>query len=261
MRERQAVRMAAMSVAAIAALALLSGAATGAALPRQFGSITFTASGPGKATGFVLDLHFRNPENPKVKPHTVTTMVVRTPVAGLIDTTVPPQCHASDAQLMLEGPAGCPAASKVGSGLAISDTGGGGPFPRYSEATISNFNNRNEIIGVGQVKSIPLLKPVDHTKIHGRTSTTHFPIFPGVPPPDPYTPFKSLHVVFPRYMHHGRPYMRTPPRCPAVGHWTITAEFTYADGVKQSLVSHSPCHSVHAPRRKNDRRDVPRISN
>jgi hypothetical protein len=185
----QSVRRAAISVAALAAgaIALLGGPATGALPPRQFGSISFTANAPGNPTGFLVNLHFRNPENLALKPHTVTTMAVRAPRAGLTDTAVPPQCHASDAQLMLQGPSACPKASKVGGGVAVSDTGGGGPFPRYREATISNFNNEDEVIGVGQVKSIPLLRPVDRTKIHGRTSTTHFPIFPGVPPPDPYT--------------------------------------------------------------------------
>lgn len=244
MRASHRVRMTATSVAVIGAVVLLGGPAAAAGPPRQFGRITFTATLPDKPTGLVLDLHFRNPEDPKLKPHTATTMIVRAPAAGLIDTSVPTQCHASDAQLMLEGPAGCPAASKVGSGLAVSDTGGGGPFPRYSEATISNFNNRNEVIGVAEVKSIPLLKPVDRTKIQGRKSTTHYPLFPGLPPPDPYTPFKSLHVVFARYVRHGRPYMRTPRACPTAGYWTFTAEVTYADGVKQSLVSRSRCRRV-----------------
>jgi hypothetical protein len=218
-----------------------------AALPRQFGSFTNTATAPGAATGLVVDLKFRNPENPSQKPYTAKTMVVHAAAGGVIDTTVPPQCHASDAQLMLQGPSACPPDTKIGSGFSISDTGGGGPLPRDSRATITNFNNQDEVIGVGVVDSLPALKPVDRTKIHGRDSTTNFPLFPGAPPPDPYTPFKQLHVVFPRYVRNGRAYMRTPPSCASVGYWTIVAEFTYVDGVKQSLESHSPCHASGRP--------------
>ena len=59
--------------------------------------------------------------------------------------------------------------------------------------------------------------------------------------PDPYTPIKSLHITFAPYVRDGKAYMTTPPTCPAEGYWTITADFTYADGVTESLVSHSPC--------------------
>ncbi len=234
----------AASVAAITAVAIACAPPAGAAVPRQVGSIRITSPVPGAPTGFVVDLRFQNPENPSLKPHTVKTMVVHSPAAGLFDTTVPPQCHASDAQLMLQGPAGCPANTKIGSGFSVSDTGGGGPFPRESEATITNFNNQDEVIGVAEVKDIPALKPVDRTKIHGRDSTTNFPLFPGAPPPDSYTPLKRLHIVFPRYVRNRRAYIRTPPSCPTVGYWTFTADFTYVDGVKQSLESHSPCHSA-----------------
>jgi len=241
MGRRCVARTTATTVAALALAASCGSWAADAAVPRQVGSIHYTTTAPGAPTGTVVDWRFQNPENPKLKPHTAIRMVVHSPVGGLIDTTAPPQCHASDAQLMVQGPPACPKATQVGSGLAVSDTGGGGPFPRYSEATITNFNNQDEVIGVGEVKAIPLLKPVDRTKINGRTETTDFPLFPGAPPPDPYTPFKSLHVVFPKYVRNGRPYMRTPRRCPAVRYWTMTTEFTYADGVKQVVVSRSPC--------------------
>lgn len=189
----------------------------------------------------MLDLEFRNPEDPSLKPHAVARMVVHRPQGGVIDTTVPPQCRASDAQLMLEGAAACPAGSKIGSALSVSDTGGGGPFPRYSETAISDFNGHNEIIGVGVNNDIPALRFVDRTKIDGNTTTTNFPLIPGAPPPDPYTPLKSLHLVIPAYVRGGRAYMRTPPRCPAAGYWTTTLEFTYRDGVTESVESRSPC--------------------
>lgn len=239
------VALAVVSLGAVAAAAPAHGA-----VPRQAGGFKYTTPVPGAPTGKVLDLGFTNPENPGGKPHTVRTMVVHGPAGGTIDTSVPPRCHASDAQLRAQGPSACPPESKIGSGFSLSDTGDGGPFPRYSEATLTNFNAKDEVIGVGVLKSALLLRFADRTKIRGNTTTTNFPQFPGRPPPDPYTPLKRLLVTFPPYVRGGRTYMRTPPSCPAVGYWTTTLEFTYVDGVKQRLISRSPCQAREAAARR-----------
>src|SRR3954447_5840972 len=229
------------ALTATLALAVLWPAAAGAAGPRQVASLAYTSQVPGTPTGFVGDMWFQNPENPTLKPHTLKRMVVKSPSGAVIDTTVPPQCHASDAQLMIQGPAACPRDTQVGWGLSVTDTGGGVPLPRNSEAAITSFNNQNEVVGVGVPKQLPALKLIVRTKIQGNTSTTDFPLFPGLPPPDPYSPFKRLYMVMSRYARNGRAYVRTPPTCPRVGYWRITAEFTYVDGVEQAVASSSPC--------------------
>jgi hypothetical protein len=230
-----------LAAALVAAAACGGASQASAAPPRQLGSFTYTSTAPGTPTGTVADFEFQNPENPSEKPHAVASMAIRTPDGGVVDTTALPQCHASDAQLYVEGPAGCPSDSKVGSGTAVTDSGPSGPFPRYSTATISDFNGSGEVIGVGVDDSVPLIRSVDHTKLAGSTSSTMFPVFPGAPPPDPYMPIKSLRIQFPPYVRDGRAYNRTPPTCPQSGYWTITATFTYHDGVTQSIGSHSPC--------------------
>src|SRR4051794_34281967 len=237
-RSRVVGVVAVAAAVAASAFSAMPAAATG---PRQVASLTYTSQVPGTPTGFVGDMRFQNPENPVLKPHTLKAMVVRSPAGAVIDTTVPPQCHASDAQLMIQGPAACPRDTQIGWGLSASDNGGGGPLPRYSEAAITSFNNQNEVVGVGVPKQLPALKLIVRTKIQSSTSTTDFPLFPGLPPPDPYSPFKRLYMVMSRYARNGRAYVRTPPTCPRVGHWRITAEFTYVDGVKQAVVSSSPC--------------------
>jgi hypothetical protein len=232
----------AAAVAAAAMLALIGGATATAAGVRQSGDELFTSTKPGSATGNTFHFAFTNPETPAQKPHTVTRIAVHYPAGTVFDSGAAPQCTATDAQLQVQGPSACPANSKVGSGLAVSDTGSsGGPFPRYTESTISQFNGHNEVIGVGVNKSIPAIKTVTHTKFNGTTASTDFPTFPGTPPPDPYTPLKSIKVDFPRRAHDGRATVRTPPSCPSVRYWTIVTDFTYADGLTQHVVSHSPC--------------------
>jgi hypothetical protein len=208
----------------------------------------FTTTKPGAATGIRFHINFRNPENPAQKPHTVNRLVVRYPAGTLYDFSVVPQCHASDAQLQVQGSSACPAASKIGAGLAVSDTGSSGPFPpRYTESTISQFNGDNELIGVGENKDIPAIKTVTHTKFSGTTASTDFPTFPGLPPPDQYTPVKSLNVDFAKKVVNGRATTRTPPTCPAVGYWKIVSEFTYVDDVTQKIVTRSPCKAAPKP--------------
>jgi len=54
-------------------------------------------------------------------------------------------------------------------------------------------------------------------------------------------PRRNEVIYFPPYERHARPYTRTPPTCPASGYWTFTVDFTYRDGVTESIESHSPC--------------------
>jgi hypothetical protein len=71
-------------------------------------------------------------------------------------------------------------------------------------------------------------------------SSTNTP-FPGEPPPEPFTAFKSLRLSGPAIVRGGQAYALTPPTCPPSGHWTIAMTFGYFDGVTQTVVSHSPC--------------------
>jgi hypothetical protein len=229
--------------AAVLAASALCATAADAAAPRQAGSMTYTSTVPGSPTGLELKLDFRNPDDPGAKPHAVRRMVVHGPPGGVIDTTVPPQCHASDAELMAQGASACPPETRIGTAVVVSDLGGVGFPPRYSTTHVSDFNNQGEIIGFGQSDDLPVFRTVDHTKIEGDTSTTELPLVPGAPPPEPFAAFKSFHFKFPPYVRGNRTYNRTPPTCPAAGYWTMKIDLTYIDGVTESVVSRSPCQS------------------
>jgi hypothetical protein len=235
---------------AIAILAVAGAAGPGAGAtrkpPRQSGKIVFTTSKRGAATGASFHVKFRNPENPSQKPHTVSRIVVHSPKGTTFDSKAAPQCDASDAELQAEGPDACPPESKVGGGLAVSDTGSSGPFPpRYTTSRITQFNGHGELLGVGVNEDIPAIKTVTHTKFKGTTASTDFPTFPGMGPPDDYTPLKSLTVDFPPRKSGSHALTRTPPHCPRSHRWTIVTEFTYVDELTQRLVSHSPCRPKH----------------
>ena len=222
-------------VAAIAAFTLAAGPAHAA---RQSGTFGFTSTAPGSPTGNELHVTFQNPDDPGLRPYAAARMVVHIPPGTVMDTTVPPQCHATDPEIYALGAAACPADTKIGSGEAIAATDNNGG---ESHTILTHFNNQDEVVGIGENVEIPVLRTIDRTRIDGNTSTSNFPLFPGPPPPEPYTPVKKLDIAFPPYVRGTRAYTRTPPTCPASGYWTFVVDFTYRDGVTESIESHSPC--------------------
>lgn len=250
MRRRHAGFAAALLPAALAMAP--AGESSAAVTPRQVGSITFTSIRPGTVTGLRVSVEFQNPAGADEKPYSVASMVIQGPTRSVINTSVPPQCNVSDAQLLIQGPSACPPGSKVGGGTAVSDTGGGGgPLPRYQHLTVTDFNTRNGLIGFDQDNDPPGIRSVDHTTFNGKASTTVFPTYPGSPPPDDYTAVKSLQEYFPPYARNGHGYRLTPPTCPRVGYWTFTAHFKYRDGITQSIVSRSPCRRARTRRKRH----------
>ncbi len=238
-----------------AGAALAASGEASAATPRQVGSLRFTTTAPRTSTGFSISVRFQNPTNATEKPYAATTMVIHGPRGSVIDTSVPPQCDVLDAELLIEGPSSCPADSQIGGGTAVSDTGSNsGPFPRYQHVTVTDFNTQGGEIGFDRDNDPPGIRSVDHTTFQGTTSTSHFPMSPGSPPPDDYTALKTLRLYFPPYSRDGRAYHLTPPSCPSGGYWTFTADFTYSDGVTQSIESHSPCKRAPSPAKHRHRR-------
>jgi hypothetical protein len=229
------------AAAAVMAAGLCAPAAT-AGGARQSGTFTWTATRPGAPTGYTLAVDFFDPGDPAAKPHTLKTLVVRFPDGARVDTTALPQCTASDAELQLEGPDACPADTRVGGGTIVTDTGStSSAIPRYAVNDVTQFNNQDEVIGVAVSRTDPPVTAVSRSRLHGETSTTAIPIFPGSPPPEPFTAFRKMRLSVPVIVRDGRAYGRTPPTCPRGRAWTILMTFVYYDGVSQTIASRSPC--------------------
>lgn len=233
-------------LAAVVAAVLWIAPAALAAGERQTGSLVFTTSEPGAPTGSTLSMDWVNPDDPSAKPYAVSRFVVTYAPGTAIDTTAVPQCKATDAELELEGAAACPADSRLGGGTIVSDSGGSaGPFPRYIDNAVDQFNNQDEVVGVGQATNAPVIpgvtRTVTRTQISGTTYSTDFPAFPTGQPPDGYSALKSLRLAGQPYVLHGRAEMRTPRTCPPEGYWVNTVTLTYHDGVTQTVTSQSPC--------------------
>jgi hypothetical protein len=213
---------------------------------RQTASFTFTTRRPGAPTGTVFSVDWRNPDDPEGKPYSVARLVVIFPAGAVIDTSVPEQCKASDAELLAQGAAACPSGSRIGGGTIVSDTGSSGDFPpRFVHSDVDNFNGDQEVIGVADATDSPVIPGVTRTvtrsPIDGNTVTTDFPAFPGNPPPDKYSALRSLRLSGDPIVRGRHAYLRTPPWCPRSRRWTTRLRFTYRDGVTQRVKAHSPC--------------------
>ena len=214
-------------------------------LPQSY--VRYSTDQPGAPAGTDLHIWFVNPTDPNAKPYAVQNMIVHAPAGGVVYTTALPQCKASDAEIYLEGWDACPADTFLGGGFAFSDAGQNSPpGSRYSRTTIKNFNNQDEVIGIGINDNISAIKTIDRSKIDHQagTLTSTFPLFPGPPEPptnEPYIPISELSITFPPHSSGDKTYNRTPSTCPPSRHWTFVIDFVYRDGTVDTISSDSPC--------------------
>jgi hypothetical protein len=235
-------------VVAAATLLALPGVAAGQseASPYQTAALPFTTTAPGTLTGLTLSIDYGNPNDPSGKPHSVQKLVLRLHPGARIDTSVPEQCKASDAQFAQQGASACPPGSKVGTGETEFDSGS--PVePRIFKTRVTLFNNEDELILFFETTNTPgpPLRVAARARIEDNTITTEVPPLPGFPPPDPFLAVKTVReTIGPVTRGAGasrRSYITTPASCPASGQWTNTLTFTYRDGVTQTVPTNSPC--------------------
>lgn len=215
---------------------------------RQSYDAELTSERPGATTGLRQEIHYVNPDDRGAKPHAVEEIILRLPPGARIDTSVPAQCNASDAEFQLEGAAACPPPTKVGVGSLSVDFGAGaGPVPRVVENDGTFFNNEDELILFTESTNTPgePIRTANRFEVGRRTFVSSVPPLPGTPPPDPFAAIKD---VFNRLEKVTRgpgktreAYITTPATCPPRGQWMVTAIFTYRDGVVQTERSATPC--------------------
>jgi hypothetical protein len=210
-----------------------------AAPARQTFSAQFSEARTASPTGFSEEIHYRDPENADGKPYAVAEVRAALPEGSRIDTSAIPICPATDQELLLQGPAACPAGSRVGGGFLTLDSGA-----LDIEATLVLLNNHDELILFVETTNTPPapVRFVTRSRIEGITFVTTTPPLPSVPPPDPYLAVKDVMLsIEPAVGDDGRAYITTPDSCPSSGQWTVNASFTYRDGVTETVASAFGC--------------------
>jgi hypothetical protein len=226
-----------------ALVASLAWAATAQAQSYQDFSATFTTRATSANSGYRLAIDYVNPGDPQGKPYSVSKVVQTLHAGTRIDTSVPPRCEASDAEVIARGAGACPAETKIGSGDLEVDLGAGaGPLPRIVENDVTYFNADGALILMTESTNTPtIVRTASRVRVGERTFTSMVPPIPAAPPPDPFLAIRRTHASLDAVTAGGRSFITTPPTCPGSGAWTNTAEFTYRNGTTQTATSTSPC--------------------
>jgi hypothetical protein len=207
---------------------------------RQAAEYTLTEQRPSRGTSehFVFD--YVNPDDPNAKPPAVRRVVTILPRGARYDTSVPDVCTASDAELMAQGGAACPAGSAIGGGVITVDTGAPGDA-RIVTADVEFFNNVDQFIYVNTVRGTDA-RTVIRAEVDRDRTITNADMLPGTPPDGGAIDTVDIHVD--NVSYGSRNYITTPPVCRgrrSDPHWTARVQFTYADGVSQTVPSHTAC--------------------
>ena len=237
--------MRARALVAIAAIVqlLLASAAVAQPVSMRHGSVDnrFTTKRPATASGFHYHGVYHAAGNPKGDPPYMRKMTFYTLPGQRYDTKAAPRCTASDVELALRGPAACPAGSRLGGGTVIGKFMNA--FPNELQADFFNAPGEQIILARS-----PFVASVSRGKIAKDQSVTYaaptcYPVIGSGPCPVDNALQIESDMRVPRYVKGSRAYMRTPPKCPASGHWTSPVRFWWADGSTDLVRTKQPCTS------------------
>jgi len=229
-------------VALVSALVTGLGAAPASAesTPATDFSLSFSADLPRTQTDAALHILYKDPEdpdNPNAKPPALTSVTIAAPPGTVFDGAAVPACAASDAELMLEGPAACPTASGVGGGFGSVVADPGPPDPIIADVTLFNYGD-----GILELLTFPgNVNTVDRASFEGKnTLVLHPRVVPG------FTEHEFSFTYLGAGSSAGEAFITTPPDCPPSGVWTSQLTYTVTTGDTYSAQSTTPCSSAAA---------------
>ena len=232
-------------------LVVAAGAAvTLAAAPAQASDragleVGFTTHAPATPSGARIVIDYRNPSDPEGKPPPLTAAEIDLPAGTRIDNDAVPKCRATDAEIRALGRRACPAATLVGTGRLVAITGFGPPADPFDGEVVA-FNGDREIVEVVLVRGSDQAAGFDRIAVDGSRLTPHPPATPGGPP-DGRTAIKRIELDLATPAGAARPYVTTPPACPADGLWRSSARFAFGDGGTTAVAATAPCRAAAAP--------------
>jgi hypothetical protein len=201
----------------LAALTIVIAAGTAAAAtiglgrPTSF-SATFSTHREASASGLVLRTTGTPPGAGITLPPAVRQSVFF-PAGTHLRLGALPQCHATGAAIASQGAEGaCPASTRVGSGGADGVLNG---HPTHFDIGI--YAVRGALVFAAEQHGEPLKQAFRGVARGARLELT-VPTLNGMIAP---TGFTARIAAGPR----ATPWLRTPARCPASGHWTIIGHF------------------------------------
>lgn len=241
-RTLAAVVVAAWYVGYVASPAARAEPASGA---HETVDITTSTAQPGASAGFSYSAVYHGDAD-GADPPALRRLVIALPRGTRTDTSVLPQCTASDETIRMMGDAACPPGSRIGSGQATAKVIALGT--QTFETTV--FNGPDQQIEIIESGNGVGADGVARTYIHGTTLDGPVPtcLTGGSPPSG--CPFDQIALLEnhlttrPVTVGQGaarRNYGTTPPTCPSSGKWRTPVTLHYADGTTETVVTTQPC--------------------
>jgi hypothetical protein len=216
--------------------------------PREDINQSFTTARPHSPTGMNWVGTYHAAGNKRGNPPYLRKMIFYLPKGMRYDTSVPARCTAPDVVLQVQGPAACPAGSRIGTGttqgIFYVPIGNSIVFDRFKH-TIYVMNNANE--------QIILVKAEGYAVVRGKVRPDGSQVF-ETPTcfPEPPTGCLDDYVLqtrsatkLARYTKsvngRTRSYATTPPTCPRSGRWRTVVKFWWKGGAVDSVVTKQPC--------------------
>lgn len=242
------MKSAVAEIAALAAMTLSPTTMAQARPPVDF-SLKLSSGVPASAAGAGLRIRYRAAGDPYAKPAALRRVVIALPSGARYDGAAIPTCTAGDAELMVLGAAACPPASVVGDGIVTAVTGAGVPLdPMALDATLVNTGDGVLQILAAHATNLVLLL------LHGAFTapgTLTFDPVPSVPgaPPDFKSSVRAVSIRLHPAGTAARPFITTPPTCPASQRWRSILTYGTTDGHTYTARSSTPCRRpASAPR-------------
>jgi hypothetical protein len=212
-------------------------------------ALTLSSQRPSTATGLTLHIVFKNPSDPNAMPLPQRRVVIQGPAGTRIDGIAVTACHASDAELMLEGASACPSASHVGDGTLTLRTNGGPLLDPFVD-DVTLFNGGDQLLELFTKQGTPIHTAVGHRSFAGpNTLAEDTPAQPGGPPSFESSVRQIDYRIDRVTGTTGRAFVTTPPSCPADRTWRSTLTFTTADGHTYTVSAGTPCQPARTAER------------
>jgi hypothetical protein len=218
--------------------------------------ISTTHTNTSTALTYAATYHAAN--NPQGDPPSLRRLVIRADKGLRIDTTVRPECRATDAEFKNKGKAACAAASNIGSGFAKLKTLG--LFTSRFDTTIFNAPRAQAEIVQSGGKTFGVARTFfrNDGTAEGPVPTC---ITGGNPPdgcPTDELALLSQSLTTPAistgHGAHRRNYLTTPKTCPRTRVWRTPVTLHYADGTVETVVTRQPCIRAKVVRHHHHRR-------
>jgi hypothetical protein len=225
---------------AVAVVAAATAAAALAASELTTFTLKHSTRAEGASTGISFKTAFGDPDAANGLPSGVRSFTIKLHKGTKIDPRGATQCTASTEELTAEGPAACPASSRIGKGTATATPPTGGQGVTV-DAIIFNDRpaNRNAFLFMFVANGQYVTAFDAFVKGNTLTATGLDGAIPGGLIVTAFNGTIDKHSK--GRGKRKRNLITAPSNCPRSGKWTNKATFGFNNGDKDSVTSTSPC--------------------